>query len=502
MRTSEQYFSDLRRMKPNLYIGGERVARDDARIRPGINVMSVTFDLAQEPKWDGVLTASSSLTGKKINRFTHPPRDPYDLIQKQKMIRLLARRVGGCIQRCMGYDALIALSVATKEMDEKYGTEYHRRFIEYLAYYQERDLAAAAAQTDMKGDRTKRPSEQLDPDAYVHVVDIRDDGIIVSGAKISITMVAYADEIIVLPTRALREQDKDHAVAFAIPADWDRVYLVTRPVWLREGKEIKAPFPQYGVSDSMVIFDKTFIPKERVFMCGEWEFGRRLALLFANSHRHSYTGCKPAVSDILCGATALVAEANNIERVDHVRQKLSEYAGGAELSYAAGIASAIYGEKTSSGTFFPNPVYANVGRRLMGETIYHEFNILTEVAGGLSVTLPFEEEFISGETKPYMDKYIVRNAKFTPEDSHRIWRLVENLVASPMSAWYQVAGVHGGGSPIMETITLNAEYDYESKKNIAKYLAGVSMELDQSKDLGIEPTFGGNPLEKGLPFGK
>ena len=489
MRSGAEYFSDLKKMKPNLYIGGERVGRDDPKVKPGINVMSVTFDLAQDPDYEGVVTAKSHLTGKRINRFTHPPQNPYDLLQKQKMIRLLAQRTGGCIQRCMGYDALIALSIATKEMDDKYGTEYNRRFIEYLKYYQEHDLAADCAQTDMKGDRIKRPSEQADPDAYVHVVEKRDDGIVVRGAKISITMAAYADEHIVIPTRALRPEDKDYAVAFAIPADWDGVKVITRPVWLRERKVIKAPFTDYGVSDSFIVFDDAFIPKERAFMCGEWEFGRRLALLFADSHRFSYCGCKPAVSDILCGATALVAEANNIERLDHVRQKLSELAGGAELSYAAGVAAAIYGERTSSGTFFPNAIYANVGRRLMGETIYHEFNILTEIAGGLLVTLPFEEEFISGETKPYMDKYIVRNPKFSPEDSHRIWRLVENIGASPMASWYEIAGVHGGGSPIMETITLNAEYDYESKKNLAKYLAGINKGLDQSKELSAEPVF-------------
>lgn len=487
MRTPEEYISDLMKMKPNLYIGGEKVGRDDPRIKPGINTMSVTFELAQSPEWEGVITAKSSLTGKRINRFTYLPQNPYDLIQKQKMIRLAAQRVGGCIQRCMGYDALTALSICTKEIDEKYGTKYHSRFMDYLREFQEKDLTAACAQTDMKGDRLKRPSEQQNPDAYVHVVDVRNDGIVVRGAKICITMAAYADEIIVIPTRAMREEDKDYAVAFAIPADWDRVRLITRPVWVRKREMIKAPFPEYGVSDSVVVFDDAFIPKERVFMCGEWEFGRRLALLFADSHRHSYCGCKPAVSDILCGTTALVAEANNIERVAHVRQKLSEFAGSAELAYAAGIASAIYGEKTSSGTFFPHPVYANVGRRLMGETIYHEFNILVEIAGGLSVTLPFEADFYAEETKKDLEKYIVRNPKLSPEDSHRIWRLVENIAASAMGHWYAIAGVHGGGSPIMETITLNAEYDYESKKDIAKYLAGIKKELDQSRDLKREP---------------
>jgi len=487
LRSSEQYRENLLKMKPNLYIGGQKVGRDDPRIKPGINVMSVTFDLAQDPDWEEVITASSSLTGEKINRFTHLPQNPHDLMQKQKMIRLAAQRVGGCIQRCMGHDALTALSICTKEIDEKNGTDYHARFMDYLKHYQQNDLAAACAQTDMKGDRIRRPAEQPDPDAYVHVVEERDNGIVVRGAKISITMAAYADEIIVIPTRALREDDKDYAVAFAIPADWDRVRLITRPVWLRERSALKAPFCDCGVSDSVVVFDDTFIPRERVFMCREWEFGRRLALLFADSHRHSYSGCKPAVSDILCGATALIAEANNIDRVSHVREKLSEFAGGAELAYAAGIASALYGETTSSGTFFPEAIYANVGRRLMGESIYHEFNMLTEIAGGLSVTLPFEDDFYGEETKKDLEKYIVRNPRFSPEESHRIWRFIENLGASPMAHWYAIAGVHGGGSPIMETITLNAEYDYESKKDIARYLAGINQNLDQSKELRKQP---------------
>ena len=237
MRTSAEYRASLEKMKPNLYIGGERVGRDNPMIKPGINVMSVTFDLAQEPDWEDLVTAKSSITGERINRFTHLSQNPYELMQKQKMIRLLTQRVGGCIQRCMGLDTITGLSIATKEMDEKYGTEYNRRFRDYLKSYQEKDLTAAAAQTDMKGDRTKRPSEQPDPDAYVHIVDVRNDGIVVRGAKISITMAAYADELIVIPTRAMREDDKDYAVAFAIPADWDGVRLITRPVWVRERKQ-------------------------------------------------------------------------------------------------------------------------------------------------------------------------------------------------------------------------------------------------------------------------
>ena len=491
LRTKDQYHEDLFKMKANVFIGGENVGRDDHRLRPGINVLDVTFDLAQEPKWKGLITTTSSITGEEINRWSHLPQNPYDLLQKQKMIRCVARRVGGCIQRCMGHDAITALAICTKEMDEARGTDYHKRFMTYLRLYQMKDCDGCCAQTDSKGDRTKRPSEQPNPDAYVHIVKENKDGIVVSGVKMSITQVAYADEIFVLPTRALMEDDRDFAVAFAIPADCDGITLITRPVWLRDKDEPSAPpFCKYGVSDSVVVFDNVFVPKERVFMCREWEFGRRLALLFADSHRHSYSGCKPGMSDVLCGAAMLAAEANNIQKISHIREKLSNYAGAAELAYAAGVASALYGEKTSSGVFFPNKIYANVGRRLTGELIYHEYNILTEIAGGIAVTLPFEEDFYAESTKKYLDKFIVRNPKLSPEISLKIWKFVENIGASPMSAWYEIAGVHGGGSPIMETIALNLDYDFDEKRRLGRYLSGIDETFDDSRALELEPTFG------------
>jgi len=313
----------------------------------------------------------------------------------------------------MGHDAINALAIYTKEIDEAKGKNYHDRFINYLKVYQRNDLVGTCAQTDSKGDRLKRPSEQTNPDHYVHIVEERENGIVVSGFKMSITQAAYADELLVIPTRALKADDKYFAVAFALPADWDGIKLITRPVWLREKDEPSAsPFCTYGVSDSVIVFDNVFVPKERVFMCGEWEFGRRLALLFADSHRHSYSGCKPAVSDILCGAASLAAEANNIEKVAHVKEKLTQYAGAAELAYAAGVAAAVFGKKTSCGVFFPDPIYANVGRRLTGELIYHEYSLLTEIAGGISVTMPFKEDFFAEETKDYLEKIYCEKSKF------------------------------------------------------------------------------------------
>ena len=236
MRTSEEYLEGLRAMKPNVYMGGEIIRRDDPRIIPGVNVMRITYDMANDPKSAELFTATSHYTGEKINRFCHVCHSVDDLFNKQKMIRAGNRLAGFCIQRCMGLDTINALSVVTKEIDEAHGTEYHERFLEFVKYYQKEDLIGAAVQTDAKGDRSKRPHEQADPDLHVRVVSQNKDGIIVRGAKEDITMAAYCHELIVFPTRTLTPEESQWAVAFAIPADWDKVYIINRASAPRERK--------------------------------------------------------------------------------------------------------------------------------------------------------------------------------------------------------------------------------------------------------------------------
>ncbi len=488
MVTVEEYRQRLYAMKPNVYVGGERIRRDDPRLEQPINVVAATFDMAHDPQYDGIATATSHLTGEKINRFCHINQSVEDLLVKQRMTRLECHKVGACIQRCMGIDAMNALSTVTYETDQKYGTEYNKRFLKYLENFQKNDLVANCAQTDVKGDRSKRPHEQVDPDLYVRIVERRSDGIVVRGAKAHNTIAPYADEIIAIPTRFLTEEESDWAVAFAVPGDWEGVHQIVRIANVRPRKHLKAPMANFGDAESFTVFDNVFVPWERVFLCGERDMGGRLALLFALYHRHSYTGCKPSLTDILMGATALVAEYNGVEKAQHIRVKLAHMIGIAELVYAAGIAGAIYSEKSAAGTYIPNTIYCNVGRRLAGENIHYEHEILCDVAGGMYATLPYEEDWYNEETRGYLEKYIMRNPKISAENQHRCFRLISDMLASGWGGVELGAQFHGGGSPIMETIALLTNYDLEAKKDIAKYLAGISSQLDHSKLLKEEPT--------------
>lgn len=482
MRTFKEYQEKLNSMRKNVYINGELVERNDPRLLGGQNIMGITFDAAMsdDPELRELATATSHLTGHTINRFTHIYQTPDDLLKKQAMIRELGHLAGGCIQRCMGCDAINALYVSTYEVDQHYSTNYHERFKKYLAWYQDNDLVGNAGQTDVKGDRSKRPSEQVDPDLYMRIVERREDGIIVSGCKAHNTTAPYADEILVLPTRALKGADADWAVAFAVPADAEGVTLISRPVSPNPRIELKAPYNNYGICDTMTVLDHVFIPNERIFMCGEADFGGRLALSFANNHRFSYCSCKPAITDVFIGATALVAEYNGVPKAPHIQDELAELEATAELVYGAGIAASTTSKVTPSGAREPNFMYTNCGRFHAGKNIMHEYDILISTTGGMAATLPFEGDWLNPETRPYLEKYIMRNPKISAENQHRLFRFLDDFTVSAWCGMEQAAGIHGGGSPIMEKIGIRTNYDVEKRKNIVKRLAGI----DDSKNEG------------------
>lgn len=474
MRTSKEYLEKLAGMRKNIYLHGQVIGRDHPIVVARSKAIQLTFDLANDSEFSDLLTVSSHISDKKINRFTHIHQNSEDLLKKQEMTRKLCNLTGGCIQRCMGCDAMNALSVATKNADLRYGTDYHDRWLKYLAFFQENDLVASCAQTDAKGDRSLRPGEQADPDQYVHVVERREDGVVVRGAKLHNTMSPYADEIIVIPTRALTGTEQDYAIAFAIPADAEGVYLVGREGYFSKREPgMEAPIGEYGDIESFTVFDNVFVPNERIFLNGETDIGGGLALYFALYHRHSYTGCKPGTGDVLLGTTALMADYLGIEKMGHVREKLSEMISVCELVYAAGIAASIKSTKAPSGTQIPNVIYANVGRRHAGHNIYHEYNTLCDIAGGLPATLPLSSEYNSPVVGNFVRKYVSRRDGVSAENHYRAAHLASDLLTSEFATILQIAGVHGGGSPIMEDIAIMGSYDLNTKKSLAKYLAGI-----------------------------
>ncbi len=474
MRTGKQFIEKLQRMRANVYMDGEKVPRDHDAFMPGIKLMSLTLDLEADPEWEDLLTATSHITGKRINRFCHIHQSHEDLMKRRELTKKFQLYTGSCIQRCGGADSINALSIVTYDIDQKYGTEYHKRFMKYLEYFQENDLIGPITMTDVKGDRSKRPHQQADPDMYLRIVEKKSDGIVVRGAKNCNSMACYGDELIPSPSRALTKEESDWAVSFAIPADWEGVKMVCSGMpAARKRKHMPAPYAEYGSADSFTIFDNVFVPWERVFMCGEVEFAPRLGYLTAIYHRFNYTACKPAMADILVGAAALAAEYNGVERHQHVREKLAHLIAVAVLVDASGISASLQSSKAPSGTWVPGGVPTHAGRWLAGINAYHEYEILTDLAGGLGSCLPREGDFFNPEIGPLLHKYIKRKEDVPAEDVHKLWRFIQDMTAGPSTGIHQAGALHGGGSPIMEVIGMVGQYDIEEKKRLVKRLCGI-----------------------------
>jgi 4-hydroxybutyryl-CoA dehydratase/vinylacetyl-CoA-Delta-isomerase len=363
-------------------------------------------------------------------------------------------------------------------MDKKLGTKYYDRFNEYLRYVQREDLVCDGAMTDPKGDRSLRPHQQDDPDLYLHVVERRDDGIIVRGAKAHQTGCINSQEIIAEPTITMREKDKDYALAFALPSDTEGItYIYGRQPCdtrkLEGGDLMDIGNPSFGGQEALVVFDDVFVPWERVFMCGEYQFSGDLVTEFASYHRQSYGGCKAGVGDALIGAAATIADYNGTSKAYHIRNKIAEMIHLNESIYACGIACSSQGTEMPSGTYYVDPLLANVCKHNVTRFPYEICRLAEDIAGGALVTLPSEKDLESTEVGKYVKKYF-KGAKGVPtEDRMRMFRFIENLTVGIGCISYRTESMHGAGSPEAQRIMYRRLVNLESKKELAKSLAKI-----------------------------
>ncbi|MEM1545722.1 MAG: 4-hydroxyphenylacetate 3-hydroxylase family protein [Candidatus Methanomethylicia archaeon] len=477
MMNGNEYVESLRRLRKKVYMFGEEIKDITVHpfLKPTLNSIALTYQLAYDERYRDLLTATSHLTGRRINRFTHIPQNTDDLVKKVKMLRLLGQKTGSCFQRCVGMDALIALSSVTYEIDQKYGTDYYKRFIRFLIKVQDEDLMCGGSMTDVKGDRSLRPSQQKDPDMFVHVVEKRDDGIVIRGAKAHQSGSVFAHELVVMPTLSMRETDKDYAVSCAVPADADGVlYIVGRQTndsRKMEECEIDVGNLQYSVAghEALVVFDDVFVPWDRVFMCGEWDFSGVLVERFASYHRQNYGGCKVGVGDVLIGAAATIADYNGVSDASHIREKLVEMAYLNETMHACGLACSYEGVKLPSGTYYVNPLLANVTKLNVTKFPFEMARLAIDITGGIIGTQPSERDFKHPVIGKYIEKYLKARENIPTEYRMRIVRLIENMVTGTGL----IESMHGAGSPQAQRIMIARQVDFELRKKLAKILAGI-----------------------------
>jgi 4-hydroxybutyryl-CoA dehydratase/vinylacetyl-CoA-Delta-isomerase len=483
LMTGDEYRASLKKRKPlKLYYLGERIEDpvEHPIIKASINSVALTYDLVHDEETRDLMTASSVLTGETINRFCHLHNSTEDLQDKVKMLRTLGQKSGTCFQRCVGMDALNAVFLTTYEIDEKLGTDYHQRFIEYVKNAEAQDLVIDGCMTDPKGDRSKRPSEQKNPDVYVHVTARLDEGVVIRGAKAHQTGAVNSHEHLIMPTLAMRNEDKDYAICCAVPADAEGItyYYGRQSSDLRRLDEsvagdIDCGNPVYGGQECLVVFNDVFVPNDRIFMNGENEFCGRLVEAFAAYHRQSYGGCKVGVGDVLIGAAASIAEYNGVPKASHIRDKITEMTHLNETLFSCGIACSAAGEQTPAGNYLVDMLLANVCKQNVTRFPYEISRLLQDIAGGLFVTCPSAKEMNNPETREIIEKYLVGADHVNTEDRIKMMRLIENLTLGRAAVGYLTESMHGAGSPQAQRIMISRLSDVEEKKKLAKRLANI-----------------------------
>jgi 4-hydroxybutyryl-CoA dehydratase/vinylacetyl-CoA-Delta-isomerase len=434
----------------------------------------MTYDLAiEDPE---LATAYSKLIGAQVNRFLHIAESAQDLVMKNRMQRRLGQLTGTCFQRCAGLDSISVLHSITYDIDQKHATDYHQRYLAFMREAQRKNVIIAAGMTDPKGDRSKRPSEQSDPDLFLHVTRRSAEGLYIKGAKAHMTGGLNSHWIAVMPTMNLSEKDKEYAVVGLVPGDAEGITYIygrqscdTRAL---EKGEIDKGNAKFGGQEVLVVFDDVFIPYEHVLMDGEYEFAQEMVTRFTAYHRASYV-CKTGLGDVLVGAAAAVSEYNGTDAASHVKDKLVEMTHLNETIYSSAIASSHEAKPLPSGIYMNDAMLANVCKHNVTRFPYEIARLAQDLAGGLMVTMPSEQDFDHPDAGPLLTKYFQGRANVPVQFRRRILRLIENMTLGRNAVGYLTESLHGAGSPQAQRIQILRGMEVEKKKTFAEKLAGI-----------------------------
>ena len=442
---------------------------------PHVRAAAMTYALANKTEYRDLATATSHLTGHTVSRFTHVHQNVEDLIKKIKLLRVLGQKTGTCFQRCVGHDGINATYSVAYEIDQKYGTNYLDKFKKWLIYIQDENLMVVGAMTDPKGDRSKGPAEQMDPDQYVHVVDRRDEGVVIRGAKLHMTGGVNSHEILLMPTAAMDEKSKEYAVVCAVPVDTPGVTMIFGRQASDDRRDrlerIDVGKPRFGAvgGEAMIVFEDVFVPKERVFMDGETEFTGSLVYRFAAHHRANYGACKTGLIDVLIGAVGYLTEVQGTSKGSHVREKITEMTHLSETLYSSSIACSAEGKPTPSGAYMVDTMLANVCKQNVTRFHFEIARLALDLAGGFIATLPSQYDLESEDVGHLVRKYFSGVAGIPTEERMKLARLIETMTGGTTL----VESMHGAGSPQAQRIMIYRESEIDKKMKLAKALLGI-----------------------------
>ena len=481
IKTRADYLAALRKLRPNIYKFGELI--EDVTTHPAtkrtVESHALNYDAANDPELADMYTTTSKLTGEKILRWNSLMQSSDDLIGNMKMKRQNYRRTGSCTGGvCVGWNAQNVMWAVSHDIDEEFGTDYQQRLKNWIVSSQSKGLAVAGALTDAKGNRSLKPSQQPDQDANVRITEVRDDGIVISGAKVMICGTAASQEIFLLPGGVYGEMDQDFAIACVVPRDIEGLTIVetTHPSDRRELEETAhVEVPDTGITQAFLLFQDAFVPNERVFMCKEYKYTAKAIQFFTANYRACIGACVSGQGDVMIGTSLLMARANGLSAKTFTG-KLVDMSVNNQITYGLGVGACAIGFRHPSGSFVADPLTAHTNKVMVATLPYEVKRLTQEIGGGIAETgcMPSYKDLSNPEYGHLLQKYLKAGA-CSAETRFKATRLAEWLTIG--------AGVpgcmHGGGSPDGAKLVVRASTPMEEYADYARKIMGIEEEIPE-----------------------
>lgn len=481
IKTRDEYLEAIRQLRPNIYKFGELI--DDVTIHPAtkrtVQSHALNYDAANDPELADMYTTTSKLTGKNILRWNSMMQSPDDLIDNMKMKRQNFRRSGSCTGAvCVGWNAQNTMWAVTHEIDREYGTNYQERLKNWILSAENRGITVAGALTDAKGDRSLKPSQQPDPDTNLRITAVRDDGIVIRGAKVMICGTAASQEIFLLPGSVYGEADQDFVIACAVPRDIEGLTIVeaTRPSDRRELEETAdVEVPDTGITQGWLLFQDVFVPKERVFMCKEYKYTGKLIQFFTANYRACIGACVAGQGDVMIGASVLMARANGLSAKTFVN-KLVDMSVNNQITFGLGAGACALGSKHPSGSYFADPLTAHTNKVMVASLPYEVKRLTQDIGGGIVETgcMPSYKDFSNPEYGHLLEKYLKAGG----------CSAVSRFKAARLAEWLTIGSgvpgcMHGGGSPDGAKLVVRFTTPMEEYVNYARKIINIKEEITE-----------------------
>ena len=475
IRTGEQYRESLRDGR-EVWIQGEKIkdVTKHPQLNPVIDIRAKIYDMQHETRSRDIMTYEED--GERYAIGLGLPYEAQDWARKRAAVDHVMHEIGGVVTR-MGDETIGEMWSLWdgKEILNEIDPRFAANIQNHIQLAIKNDPFHVSANTDPKGDRSKRPQDQ-DPDMLVHVVKETDAGIIIRGAKYE-TAAAYANQAFLKPTIANWGDSKlsEYALGCIVKMNAPGVKHICRSGF--SGRASEADYPlssRFDEIDTLMILDNVLIPWEDILF---YQHTRAAAFIRQTLHRYSafpYVQRTLSYADLLIGAALWNARQTGLDKQPAVQEKLARLAIWREGIHAHLTASITLGERSPNGLYMPNQSMLMTGRCHALDNLPQMIHIARELCGGQICVTPDAASFAHPETKPWLDKYYNVSDEWKSDDRRKLLALARDLINSDYAGHRLTFQLFAQSPPFAQYGAVYRNFNWNQSLSFAQKAGGLS----------------------------